>query len=86
MQLDVLTRERDGAAEDVRAIVLSGTGSIFSAGVGVFWITGGEARRPHGEQTLMTLFGGGDLVAGEAGVRGTESVSGQASLILHASV
>jgi len=37
--LEALTRELDGAAEEVGALVLTGTGSIFSAGVDLFRLT-----------------------------------------------
>src|SRR5262249_18597291 len=37
--LDALLRELDGIAEDVRAVVLTGTASIFSAGVDLFRLT-----------------------------------------------
>jgi enoyl-CoA hydratase len=37
--LDALLREFDGVAEDVHALILTGTGSIFSAGVDLFRLT-----------------------------------------------
>jgi enoyl-CoA hydratase len=37
--LDALLHELDGVAEDVRAVILTGTGSIFSAGVDLFRLT-----------------------------------------------
>jgi enoyl-CoA hydratase len=37
--LDALLGELDGATEDVRAVILTGTGSIFSAGVDLFRLT-----------------------------------------------
>jgi enoyl-CoA hydratase len=37
--LDALLHELDGVAEDVRALILTGTGSIFSAGVDLFRLT-----------------------------------------------
>jgi enoyl-CoA hydratase len=41
--LDALLRELDGAAADVGALILTGTGSIFSAGVDLFRISEGGA-------------------------------------------
>src|SRR5262245_6926892 len=37
--LDALLQELDGLGEDVRALILTGTGSIFSAGVDLFRLT-----------------------------------------------
>jgi enoyl-CoA hydratase len=37
--LDALARELDGVAEDVTAVILTGSGSIFSAGVDLFRLT-----------------------------------------------
>jgi enoyl-CoA hydratase len=37
--LEALLRELEGAAADVRAVILTGTGSIFSAGVDLFRLT-----------------------------------------------
>ncbi len=59
--LDALLHELDGVAEDVGAIVLTGTGSIFSAGVDLFRLTregAGYARHflPLLSQLLRTLF------------------------------
>ena len=61
--LDALARELDGTAdaEDVRALVLTGTGSVFSAGVDLFRVTRDGASYvrqflPVLSRFLRTLF------------------------------
>jgi enoyl-CoA hydratase len=59
--LDALLRELDGIAEDVRALILTGTGPIFSAGVDLFRLTQGGADYvrhflPLLSRCLRTLF------------------------------
>src|SRR5262249_15655798 len=59
--VDALLRELDGAAADVSALILTGTGSIFSAGVDLFRLTregAGYVRHflPLLSRFLRTLF------------------------------
>jgi enoyl-CoA hydratase len=59
--LDALLHELDGVAEDVRALILTGSGSIFSAGVDLFRLTreGADYVRhflPLLSRFLHTLF------------------------------
>ncbi|HEX5724901.1 MAG TPA: enoyl-CoA hydratase-related protein [Longimicrobiaceae bacterium] len=53
--LEALGRELDAAAE-ARAVVLTGTGSIFSAGVDLFRLTGGGAEYVHRFVPLLATF------------------------------
>lgn len=60
--LEALGRELDAAAADARAIVLTGTGKAFSAGVDLFRILDGgdeylDRFLPALDGTLRTLFG-----------------------------
>jgi enoyl-CoA hydratase len=54
--LDTLLRELDGIAEDVRAVILTGTGSIFSAGVDLFRLTEGSADYVRRFLPLLSQF------------------------------
>jgi enoyl-CoA hydratase len=59
--LDALLRELEGVAEEVRALILTGTGSIFSAGVDLYRLTheGAEYVRrflPLLSRFVRTLF------------------------------
>jgi enoyl-CoA hydratase len=54
--LDALTLELEGVAEDVRALVLTGTGSVFSAGVDLFRITQGGADYVRHFVPLLSRF------------------------------
>jgi enoyl-CoA hydratase len=54
--LEVLTRELDGVAEDVRALILTGTGSVFSAGVDLFRVTRGGADYVREFLPLLSRF------------------------------
>jgi enoyl-CoA hydratase len=54
--LDALAGELAGAPEDVRALVLTGTGSIFSAGVDLFRITKGGADYVRQFVPLLSRF------------------------------
>src|SRR3974390_1699758 len=51
-----LVRELDGVAEDVRALILTGTGSIFSAGVDLFRLTEEAAGYVRGFLPLLSRF------------------------------
>jgi enoyl-CoA hydratase len=54
--LDALLRELDGVAEDVNALILTGTGSIFSAGVDLFRLTKGGAEYVRRFLPLLSRF------------------------------
>jgi enoyl-CoA hydratase len=54
--LDALIRELDGVGEDVRALILTGTGSIFSAGVDLFRLTQGGADYARRFLPLLSRF------------------------------
>ena len=59
--LDAFLQELDGVAEDVRAVILTGSGSIFSAGVDLFRLTqeGADYARhflPLLSRFVRTLF------------------------------
>src|SRR5262245_29296323 len=52
--LDALLAELDGAGDDVRAVVLTGTGAIFCAGVDLFRLTEGGPAYVHRFLTLLS--------------------------------
>jgi enoyl-CoA hydratase len=54
--LDALLRELDEVAEDFRALILTGTGSIFSAGVDLFRLTQGGAEYVRHFLPLLSRF------------------------------
>jgi enoyl-CoA hydratase len=54
--LEALLGELEGGAEDVRALVLTGTGSIFSAGVDLFRLTQGGADYVRRFLPLLARF------------------------------
>jgi enoyl-CoA hydratase len=86
--LDALLRELDSASEDVRALILTGTSSIFSAGVDLFRITQGGAEYvqrflPLLCQVLRTLFAFPRPVVAAAN---GHAIAGGAVLVLAADV
>jgi enoyl-CoA hydratase len=86
--LDALLAELDGVAEDVRALVLTGTGSIFSAGVDLFRLTRDGAdyvRRflPLLSRFVRTLFAfPGPVVAAANG----HAIAGGCVIVLAADI
>jgi enoyl-CoA hydratase len=54
--LDALVRELEAAADDVRALIITGTGSTFSAGVDLFRLTQGGAEYVHRFLPLLSRF------------------------------
>jgi enoyl-CoA hydratase len=54
--LDALLRELDGLGDDIRALILTGTGTIFSAGVDLFRLTQGGAEYVQRFLPLLSRF------------------------------